>query len=127
MLVTMSVFIVDGNPDNWRLLQGLLDRIEGLSVAGIAASVPEGIEEATRLRPAIIVVDAQPHRQDWAPIVRSLAAVPGGPAVVLHVPFVDDEERQRLVEAGAAAIVLKGAGPRALLACLRGLRDDRTW
>ena len=65
-------------------------------------------------------------QEDGLEICRALRAEPAAPAVVMYTVDPSDDLRERALEAGAAAVVDKGADPGILLDALRVAGRRRT-
>jgi DNA-binding NarL/FixJ family response regulator len=77
-----TVLIVDDHAAYRRSAAALLEA-EGFAVVGEAADGAEAIEAATRLRPAIVLLDIQLPGIDGLQVAERLAGAADPPAVVL--------------------------------------------
>jgi DNA-binding NarL/FixJ family response regulator len=89
----------------------ILDAEPDIEVVGEAASGPEAVALAERLRPDVILMDLRMPGGDGVEATRRLA----GTTVVVLTTYDSDTDILRAVEAGAAGYLLKDT-PRAVLA-----------
>ncbi len=100
-------------------LRGMLDAQDDMEVVGEAADGAEAIEEAIRLRPAVVIMDIRMPRLDGIEATRRLLAQ-GSPARVLVLTTFDlDEYVWEALRAGAGGFMLKDAPPRRFVEAVR--------
>lgn len=96
-------------------IRALLDSVDGLELAGEAASGEEALARATALQPDVILMDiTMPDLNGIEATRRILAANPRANVVVLTM-FDDDDSVVAAMRAGARGYVLKGADEDELL------------
>ena len=105
-------------------LARLLDRTEGIEVAGTAADGAEAIARAVELRPDVVLMDlAMPNVDGIAATRRIVAQAPEARVVVL-TSFSDNTRIHDALDAGALGYLLKDADAsevvRAIRAAARG-------
>ena len=105
-------------------LARLLDRTEGIEVAGTAADGAEAIERAVELQPDVVLMDlAMPNVDGIAATRRIVAQAPEARVVVL-TSFSDNTRIHDALDAGALGYLLKDAEAsevvRAIRAAARG-------
>ena len=120
------ILIVDDNPTMREAIAILIDGADDLSVCGEAQCISEALEQCKTLQPDLALVDISLKGEDGLDLIRRLQkAAPSVRSVVfsLHdAPQYIDGAR----EAGARGYAIKSAGPRALLASLRRVRDGHS-
>jgi hypothetical protein len=115
------VLVIDDDPAARELMQRALAR-DGYTVHA-AASGPEGIALARRLRPAVITLDVMmPGMDGWA-VLAALKADPELAAVPVVMVTIVDTERERGFTLGAVDYLTKPVDWKRLLGVVRGLRD----
>jgi DNA-binding NarL/FixJ family response regulator len=107
----IRVVLADDHPVVREGLRGMLAAEPDIEVVGEAASGPEAVAIARRLRPDVILMDLRMPGGDGVEATRQLA----GTAVVVLTTYDSDADILRAVEAGAAGYLLKDT-PRAVLA-----------
>jgi CheY-like chemotaxis protein len=80
--MAMTVLIVDDYADFRRIARSLLED-EGFVVVGEAHDGRTAVQEAERLRPAIVLLDVQLPDEKGFDVAERLAAIPDPPVVVL--------------------------------------------
>lgn len=115
------VLIVDDDANIRRALHNLLEDY-GVEVVGEAPDGAQGVRMAQALSPDIVImdlrmpvlggIDATLWLRDAAPAIR----------VIVCSAYTDPTVSAQAVEAGAAAVVVKGDHPRELLGAV-----ERTW
>jgi DNA-binding NarL/FixJ family response regulator len=107
----IRVVLADDHPVVREGLRGMLTAEPDIEVVGEAASGPEAVALAARLRPDVILMDLRMPGGDGVEATRQLA----GSTVVVLTTYDSDADILRAVEAGAAGYLLKDT-PRAVLA-----------
>jgi DNA-binding NarL/FixJ family response regulator len=107
----IRVVLADDHPVVREGLRGMLAAEPDIEVVGEAASGPEAVALAERLRPDVILMDLRMPGGDGVEATRQLA----GTTVVVLTTYDSDADILRAVEAGAAGYLLKDT-PRAVLA-----------
>jgi DNA-binding NarL/FixJ family response regulator len=111
MSATIRVLLADDHPVVREGLRGMLAAEPDIEVVGEAASGPEAVTLAARLRPDVILMDLRMPDGDGVQAIRQLPGV----TVVVLTTYDSDADILRAVEAGAAGYLLKDT-PRAVLA-----------
>ena len=113
--VAIRVLVCDDHLIVREGLSRLLDGSDGITVVGMAADGEEGVAEAVRLRPDVVLMDLLMPRVDGVEATRRIVdAVPGATVLVL-TSFADRERVVGAIDAGAAGYVLKDAEPADLI------------
>ena len=79
------------------------------SVVGEAASGPQALECAARLRPDVVLLDIQMPGSDGIAVTRALRAAPDPPRIVIITTFGLDDYLHQALSAGADGFLLKDA------------------
>ncbi|MER7727195.1 response regulator transcription factor [Streptomyces sp. NPDC096323] len=100
-------------------IRAVLDRDETIEVAGEARDAADAERQACRLRPHVVLADAQSPGLDAVRMVAALAVRCGDemPGVLLMTQGTDDTAREAL-RAGARGVVLNRATPGQLLSAV---------
>ena len=110
-MTVIRVVLADDHPVVREGLRGMLTAEPDIEVVGEAASGPEAVALAERLRPDVVLMDLRMPGGDGVEATRHLA----GTTVVVLTTYDSDTDILRAVEAGAAGYLLKDT-PRAVLA-----------
>jgi DNA-binding NarL/FixJ family response regulator len=110
-VTAIRVLLADDHPVVREGLRGMLAAEPDIEVVGEAASGPEAVALAERLRPDVVLMDLRMPGGDGVEATRRLA----GTTVVVLTTYDSDADILRAVEAGAAGYLLKDT-PRAVLA-----------
>jgi DNA-binding NarL/FixJ family response regulator len=110
-MTAIRVLLADDHPVVREGLRGMLDAEPDIEVVGEAASGPEAVVLAGRLRPDVILMDLRMPGGDGVDAIGRLA----GTTVVVLTTYDSDADILRAVEAGAAGYLLKDT-PRSVLA-----------
>ena len=79
----------------------------GITVVGEASSGPEAVDQATRLRPDVVLMDVQMPAGDGITATRRIAAMTAPPRVLILTTFDLDEYVFDALKAGASGFLLK--------------------
>ncbi|HXC84964.1 MAG TPA: response regulator transcription factor [Trebonia sp.] len=110
-MTVIRVVLADDHPVVREGLRGMLAAEPDIEVVGEAASGPEAVILAERLRPDVVLMDLRMPGGDGVEATRQLAGI----TVVVLTTYDSDADILRAVEAGAAGYLLKDT-PRAVLA-----------
>jgi DNA-binding NarL/FixJ family response regulator len=110
-VTAIRVVLADDHPVVREGLRGMLAAEPDIEVVGEAASSPEAVTLAKRLRPDVVLMDLRMPGGDGVEATRQLAGI----TVVVLTTYDSDADILRAVEAGAAGYLLKDT-PRAVLA-----------
>ena len=113
----IRVLIADGDPLVGRALLHLLQDVGDMEVVALAADGGAALEIAGRLRPAVMVIDAQSARLDGLALTRRLRERRPAPRVV--VVSVYEMFRDPALAAGACQFLLKDCSRDELSAAIR--------
>ena len=102
-------------------IRKLLESAPGVEVVGEAADGVEAVEQARRLRPALVLMDIRMPRLDGIEATRRLTADAEGARVLILTTFGLDDYVYEALRAGASGFMLKDAPPEELLAAVEVL------
>jgi DNA-binding NarL/FixJ family response regulator len=114
-----SVVLVDDHPAIRAGLSGLLQDA-GVRVLATAATVREGWDAITALRPRVAVLDHHLGGESGLLLCLRSQALDPPPRVVVYSAFADDRLRVLGLVAGAAAVVSKVTAPDDVVAAVIG-------
>jgi DNA-binding NarL/FixJ family response regulator len=113
--VPLTVLIVDDHP-SFRALARTVLQAEGFDVVGEAVDGASALTEAERLRPELVLLDAQLPDTDGFAVAAELTRGGGGPAVVLTSSRDAADFGPLIAESGALGFVAKAELSAAALA-----------
>jgi two-component system, NarL family, response regulator LiaR len=115
----IAVLIVDDHAVVREGLRTFLELQDGLKVVGEAADGLEGIEQARRLQPNVILMDLVMPKLDGVAAMRALREQAPDSRVIVLTSFLDDERLLPAIQAGAAGYLLKNVEPTELARAIR--------
>jgi two-component system, NarL family, response regulator LiaR len=115
----IAVLIVDDHAVVREGLRTFLELQDGLKVVGEAADGLEGIEQARRLQPNVILMDLVMPKLDGVAAMRALREQAPDSRVIVLTSFLDDERLLPAIQAGAAGYLLKNVEPAELARAIR--------
>jgi NarL family two-component system response regulator LiaR len=115
----IRVLVVDDHAVVREGLRTFLALQEGIEVVGEATDGEEGIRQAERLRPDVILMDLVMPRLDGVGAMRELRRRLPASRVIVLTSFADDERLLPAIQAGAAGYLLKDVEPRELARAVR--------
>ena len=120
--MSVRVLLVD---DFQLVREGLrmaLETVDGVEIVGEAGDGAQGVAEAERLRPDVVLMDVRMPELDGIEATRRIAALDGPPIRVLLLSTFDLEEYlYEGVRAGVGGITLKDTPPDELAAGIEAL------
>jgi len=118
----IRIVVVDDHAVVRSGLKMLLNDKHDMEVVGEASDGEEGIREAERLRPDVVLMDLSiPHGMDGLTATRELKSRMPDVAVLILTMHDDDEYLFRAIHAGASGYVLKSAPHEELTAAVRSV------
>jgi len=111
------VLLVDDEPALRELLRAVLERL-GYEIAGEASDGHEGIEQARRLLPDVVVMDLNMPQCNGIEATVGIKAEQPELPVVFYSAYADESLRTAAADAGGAEWVLKGAPTQELAGAL---------
>jgi DNA-binding NarL/FixJ family response regulator len=97
----------------------LLDAEDDLDVVGEAADGQQAIEQVTRTRPDIVLMDVRMPNLDGVAATARITAAPSPPRVLMLTTFDLDEYVFAALRAGASGFLLKDTPPEQLVEAIR--------
>ncbi len=119
MAEPIRVLVADDHAVVREGLRAFLDLQDGIEVVGEAEDGREAVEEATRLRPDVILMDLVMPRLDGVGAMRALRETVPEARVIVLTSFLDDDKLLPAVRSGAAGYLLKNAHPQELARAVR--------
>lgn len=115
----IRVLLVDDHAVVRQGLRSFLEVQTDMQVVGEAASAAEGVEQASRLVPDVVLMDLVMPTGDGVDAIRTLREVAPGVRVLVLSSYLDDARVFAAVQAGAAGYLLKDIQPDALADAIR--------
>ena len=115
----ITLLLVDDEPFILYGLRMWLERVADIMVVGEASNGAEAIALAQALHPDVVLMDISMPTIDGIAATEALCALVPRSVVVLHSLYDDVTMRARAHAAGAATLVGKQEGVKALLAAIR--------
>jgi NarL family two-component system response regulator LiaR len=115
----IRVLIVDDHGVVREGLRTFLDLQDGIEVVGEAADGEQGVDEAERLRPDVILMDLVMPKLDGVGAMRELRTRAPDAHVIVLTSFLDDDRLMPAIQAGAAGYLLKDVEPAELARAIR--------
>lgn len=100
-------------------LRMILDLEEGFRVVGEASNGEEGVREALRLRPAVILTDVQMPKMSGVQATQAICAAWPAAKVIVLTTFDRDDYVYQSIRAGAMGYLLKDAPAEQLIDTIR--------
>jgi two-component system NarL family response regulator len=118
----MKVLIVD---DHDLMVEGLCNLLgsKGFEVVGTAGDGQEGVEQALRLAPDLVLMDIRMPRCDGLAATRLIKAQRPGMKIVMLTTSAEDEDLFEAIRSGACGYLLKSTKGAAFVEALHGLED----
>lgn len=113
--MAVQVLIVDDRAVVRKELRNLFALTADITVAGEAADGWEALYLARALQPDIVLMDLEMPEMDGYEATRRIKAQGLARAVIVFTVYASDANRQKALEAGADAFVVKGANLGCLL------------
>jgi two-component system response regulator DevR len=119
----LRVLIVDDHEVVREGLRSLLNRREGINVVGEAGTVATAIEEASRLRPEVVIMDVRLPDGSGVEACREIRQEYPDTKVIMLTSYADDEAVFASILAGAAGYLLKQTRGQALAEAIEAVAD----
>ena len=121
-----NVLLVEDNPANINLMQGIFKLVPGAKLH-VAENAAKGVKMASSLKPDLILLDLHLPDQPGSWVLECVRGTPGCERVPILVVSADatETERQRLLDLGALAYIVKPFRVPELLAVVEGILEPR--
>jgi NarL family two-component system response regulator LiaR len=117
----IRVLIVDDHLVVRRGLRTFLELQADIEVAGEAGDGQEGVEEAARLAPDVVLMDIVMPRLDGIEATRRIKEQTPDVGVIALTSFAGDDQVLPALEAGASSYLLKDVSPEELVEAIRAV------
>jgi len=119
----LRVLIIDNHD---LLVEGLSNLLvsHGFDVAGTASDGQEGVEQALRLEPDLVLMDIRMPRCDGLTATRRIKAQRPDIKIVIFTTSTDDGDLFEAIKSGACGYLLKSTKTAAFFEALHGLEEN---
>jgi DNA-binding NarL/FixJ family response regulator len=121
----IRVLIADDHLLFAEALSTLLERHDRIEVVGSAASGADAIDQALMLRADVVVMDVGMPGIDGLETTRRLRTIAPRTRVIVLTGLTDDDLERRAADAGASALLTKGAADREVVDAILSVYDER--
>lgn len=115
----IRVLIVDDQAIVRKGTIALLSLFEGIEVVGEAVNGQEAVEQATKLRPNVILMDLMMPVMDGVEAIRQISAQLPQSHILALTSFIADDKLFPAIKAGALGYMLKDCEPEDLVRAIR--------
>jgi two-component system, NarL family, response regulator NreC len=124
---TVNILLVDDHAVIRAGLRLVLERHSDFHVVGEASDGREGVAEAARLRPDVVVMDLAMPNLNGMEAARQIVASSPAIAIVVLSMHSDEEYVLRALKSGARAYVLKESAEADLIAAVRAVTSGKSF
>lgn len=125
--VKLSILIVDDHAIVRMGLKALLNSVEGFEVIGEAADGREAVESAKRLHPDIIILDILMPGTNGVEAAKLLRKTTRRSRIVVLTTSTSARELNQIRDAGAKALVMKGASNEEFIQAIKTVAEGGTY
>jgi two-component system, NarL family, invasion response regulator UvrY len=122
---SIRVLIVDDHVLFAEALSTLLQRNDRIEVVGAANSGPDAIDQALMKNADVVVMDVGMPGVDGLETTRRLRTIKPDTRVIVLTGLSDSDLEQRAADAGASALLTKGAADREVVDTIVAVYDGR--
>jgi DNA-binding NarL/FixJ family response regulator len=115
----IDVVLVDDHAVVRAGLKAVLASARDIRVVGEASNGREAIAAASRLKPAVVIMDISMAEMDGIEATKHISASEEAPRVLVLTMHSEEEYLVRVLESGAAGYVMKSAADRELVDAVR--------
>jgi DNA-binding NarL/FixJ family response regulator len=121
----IRVLIVDDHALFAEALTTLLERNDRIEVVGSATTGPDAIDQALMKNADVVVMDVGMPGVDGLETTRRLRTIKPDTRVIVLTGLTDSDLEQRAADAGASALLTKGAADREVVDTIVAVYDGR--
>jgi DNA-binding NarL/FixJ family response regulator len=121
----IRVLIVDDHALFAEALTTLLERNDRIEVVGSATTGPDAIDQALMKKVDVVVMDVGMPGVDGLETTRRLRTIKPDTRVIVLTGLTDSDLEQRAADAGASALLTKGAADREVVDTIVAVYDGR--
>jgi DNA-binding response OmpR family regulator len=122
VIPAMRILIVDDNNDYRKLLRRIVEEQTDIVVVAEASSGEEGVRLARQFKPDVILMDINMQGTNGLQATRRIKQTLGGTVVLILSASDSEADRERAVESGADAYLVKTMSIFEILSVIRNLR-----
>jgi DNA-binding NarL/FixJ family response regulator len=122
---TIRVLIADDHTMFAEALTTLLERHDRIEVVGAATTGADAIDQALMHRADVVVMDVGMPGLDGFETTRRLRTIAPTTRVIVLTGLSDSDLEQRAADAGASALLTKGAADREVVDAILAVYDER--
>jgi DNA-binding NarL/FixJ family response regulator len=124
-LTPIRVLIADDHTMFAEALTTLLERHDRIEVVGAATTGADAIDQALMHRADVVVMDVGMPGLDGFETTRRLRTIAPTTRVIVLTGLSDSDLEQRAADAGASALLPKGAADREVIDAILAVYDER--
>jgi DNA-binding NarL/FixJ family response regulator len=124
---TLRVMLVDDHAIVREGLRALLEEDAHVQIVGEASNGDEATEMAARLKPNLVLIDLKMPGMSAPDAIRVIRARNPATQVLVLTSYVDDEQVQAVLGAGALGYVLKDVAKAELLRAMATVSKGEPW
>jgi len=124
---TLRVMLVDDHAIVREGLRALLEENAHVQIVGEASNGDEATEMAARLKPNLVLIDLKMPGMSAPDAIRVIRARNPSTQVLVLTSYVDDEQVQAVLGAGALGYVLKDVAKAELLRAMATVSKGEPW
>jgi DNA-binding NarL/FixJ family response regulator len=121
----IRVLIADDHLMFAEALSTLLERHDRIEVVGSATSGPDAIDQTLMRKADVVVMDVGMPGIDGFETTRRLRTIAPTTRVIVLTGLADDGLEERAADAGASALLTKGAADREVVDAILAVYDER--
>lgn len=123
----LSILIVDDHAIVRMGLKSLLNSVDGFEVIGEAADGTEAVQLARTLHPDIIILDILMPNTNGVETAKLIRKITRRPRIVVLTTSTSARELNQIRDAGAKALVMKGASNEEFIQAIKTVSEGGTY